>query len=551
LLGSYPDDMLEHFSRICDMSFVTSEDLQTIAAPIDALGVNYYHGHSVADGSPMTGPTQWPGAQQVHFLEPSGPTTAMDWPIQAQGLVELLQRLDRDYPRIPLYITENGAAFHDYVRPDGSVKDPDRVRFLDEHITAVNEAIAGGVEVRGYFVWSLMDNFEWAWGYSKRFGIVHVDFPTQKRTMKASAYWYGDFIKRHRTALARRPAGRELVRGNGNRSQPTLEKVAELAGVSRATASRVVNASPGVSERARQSVQKAIKQLGYVPNRAARSLVTRRSDTVALVVPATPARFFADPFFAGVVRGVSQILADSPFQLVLSIPQSAEQNERFEQYVLNGHTDGVIVVSFPVDNPLVEKLVSAPVPAVLCGRPGGTFDASFVDADNSGGAHSAVSYLVESGRRRIATITGPRDTTPGLDRCEGYRNALSDAGIELDPTFEAEGDFTQSSGQRAMAELLTRHPEVDAVFAASDLMAAGALRALLDAGRRVPQDVAVIGFDDSHAAVLASPKLSSVRQPIEAMGRELANILLDHITSGEGTPKSVVLDTKLILREST
>jgi beta-galactosidase len=551
LLGSYPEDMIEHFSGLGDMSFVTSVDMQTIAAPIDALGVNYYHGHTVRDGSLATGPTQWPGARHVQFVEPSGPTTAMDWPIQAQGLVELLRRLHRDYPRTPVYITENGAAFHDYVRPDGSVNDPDRVRFLDEHINAVSEAIAGGVEVRGYFVWSLLDNFEWTWGYSKRFGIVHVDFSTQQRIMKASGYWYRDFIRRHRTSLARRPAGRELARGNGNRSQPTLEEVAELAGVSRATASRVVNASPGVSERARLSVEKAVKQLGYVPNRAARSLVTRRSDTVALVVPATPARFFADPFFAGVVRGVSQILADSPFQLVLSIPQSAEQNERFEQYVLNGHTDGVIVVSFPVDNPLVEKLVSAPVPAVLCGRPGGGLDASYVDADNCGGAQAAVSYLVESGRRRIATITGPRDTTPGVDRCEGYRNALSDAAIDLDPTLEGEGDFSQSSGERAMAELLTRHPDVDAVFAASDLMAAGALRALVDSGRRVPQDVAVVGFDDSHAAVLASPKLSTVRQPIEAMGRELANMLLTQITSGDATPKSVVLDTKLILREST
>ena len=551
LLGSYPEDVVQHLSQICDMSFVTAEDLRTIAAPIDALGVNYYHGHTVRAGSQISGPTQWPGAQHVHFLEPSGPTTAMDWPIQAQGLVELLRRLDRDYPRVPLYVTENGAAFHDYVRPDGSVNDPDRVRFLDEHINAMNEAIAHGVEVRGYFVWSLLDNFEWTWGYSKRFGLVHVDFATQKRIMKASANWYRDFIKRYRSSLARRSAGRELARGNGSRSQPTLEEVAELAGVSRATASRVVNASPGVSERARSSVQRAVKQLGYVPNRAARSLVTRRSDTVALVVPATPARFFADPFFAGIVRGVSQILADSPFQLVLSIPQSAGQNERFEQYVLNGHTDGVIVVSFPVESPLVEKLISASVPAVLCGRPGGGLDVSYVDADNYGGARSAVAHLIESGRRRIATITGPQDTTPGLDRCEGYRNALTDAGIELHPLLEAEGDFSQSSGQRAMAELLARHPDVDAVFAASDLMAAGALRALFEAGRRVPQDVAVIGFDDSHAAVLASPKLSTVRQPIDAMGRELANMLLNHITSGDGTPKNVVLDTKLILREST
>jgi DNA-binding LacI/PurR family transcriptional regulator len=288
-----------------------------------------------------------------------------------------------------------------------------------------------------------------------------------------------------------------------------------------------------------------------VPNRAARSLVTRRSDTVALVVPATPARFFADPFFAGIVRGVSQILADSPFQLVLSIPQSAEQNERFEQYVLNGHTDGVIVVSFPVDNPLVEELVSASVPAVLCGRPSRDLDVSYVDADNCGGARAAVSYLLDSGRRRIATITGPADTTPGLDRCEGYRSALTKAALELDPSLEAEGDFSQSSGQRAMAELLARHPDVDAVFAASDLMAAGALRALTDAGRRVPEDVAVVGFDDSQAAVLASPKLSTVRQPIEAMGRELANMLLNQITSGEAAPKRLVLDTKLILRAST
>jgi DNA-binding LacI/PurR family transcriptional regulator len=533
------------------LSFIADEDLRTIAAPIDLLGVNYYYGNTVREGDRLTGPTEWPGARHVHFQAPSGSTTAMGWPIQPHGLTELLQRLAREYPSVPLYITENGAAFNDYVRPDGSVNDPDRVRFLAEHIDAVSEVVSLGVDVRGYFVWSLLDNFEWSWGYSKRFGLVHVDYATQKRIMKASGFWYRDLLKRQRKSLARRPSGRELGRENGNRTQPTLEQVAELAGVSRATASRVVNASPGVSERARSSVEKAIKQLGYVPNRAARSLVTRRSDTVALVVPATPARFFADPFFAGIVRGVSQILADSQFQLVLSIPQSPEQNERFEQYVLNGHTDGVLVVSYPLDNPLAEKLVSASVPAVLCGRPGSSIDMSYVDADNCGGARSAVSYLLDSGRQRIATIMGPQDTTPGLDRCEGYRKALRDGGMDLDPSLEAEGDFSQSSGQRAMTELLARYPDVDAVFAASDLMAAGALRALLDAGRRVPEDVAIIGFDDSQAAVLASPKLSTVRQPIEAMGRELATMLLTQITSGRHEPKQLVLDTKLILREST
>jgi DNA-binding LacI/PurR family transcriptional regulator len=331
--------------------------------------------------------------------------------------------------------------------------------------------------------------------------------------------------------------------------QPTLEEVAAAAGVSRATVSRVVNRSPKVSDEAREAVEHAIARLGYVPNRAARSLVTRRSDSVALVVPEPDTLFFSDPFFARIVRGISGALAETEFQLVLISGLAPAGRERLERYLLSGHADGVLLISLHGEDPLPRTLLEAGVPLVQMGRPAG-IATSYVDADNEGGAHQAVEYLLERGRRTIATIAGPDDMAAGIDRVAGYRAALAEAGLEADPALVERGDFTQESGERAMAALLERRPGLDAVFAASDLMAAGALPVLAAAGKRVPQDVALVGFDDSVTARLTDPPLTTVRQPIEEMGRELARMLLDQILSRDPGPQTLVLCTELVERGS-
>jgi beta-glucosidase len=207
LMGRYPDDVVADLAGICDFSHVRDGDLATIATPLSMLGINYYSRHVLSAPAPgPDGTIDWrangassphPGSEGVRFVRRGVPVTAMDWEIDAPGLTEVLVRVSRDYPAVPLYITENGAAFPDEVGPDGVVNDVDRQAYLDAHLRACHDAISAGVPLRGYFAWSLLDNFEWAYGYTRRFGIVYVDYLNQMRTPKASAHWYSDVIRRH------------------------------------------------------------------------------------------------------------------------------------------------------------------------------------------------------------------------------------------------------------------------------------------------------------------------------------------------------------------
>ncbi|GAA1902453.1 GH1 family beta-glucosidase [Streptomyces sodiiphilus] len=195
--GRLPDDLVADTAGLTDWSFVRDGDLGVISAPVDSLGINYYAPTVVAAGS-HEAPSPWPGAgRHVRFVPLSGPRTAMDWPVDADGLFELLVRLRDELPGTALLVTENGAAYDDYADPEGDVHDPQRVAYLHAHLAAVHRALAAGADVRGYFVWSLLDNFEWAYGYGKRFGIVHVDFASQRRTLKDSARWYAEAAARN------------------------------------------------------------------------------------------------------------------------------------------------------------------------------------------------------------------------------------------------------------------------------------------------------------------------------------------------------------------
>jgi beta-glucosidase len=194
--GEYPEDMLEHYAPATNFSFVRDGDLEKISAPLDFLGVNYYMRHMVREDAAKTGDVF--SSAQARIVVPHGvQRTAMGWPVEPEGLTELLLRLQREYTRVPIYVTENGAAFYDYVDPEGGVDDEERVAYLDAHFRAAREAIERGVDLRGYQVWSFLDNFEWAEGYSKRFGIVYVDYDTQRRIPKLSAYWYSGVIRRN------------------------------------------------------------------------------------------------------------------------------------------------------------------------------------------------------------------------------------------------------------------------------------------------------------------------------------------------------------------
>jgi DNA-binding LacI/PurR family transcriptional regulator len=336
---------------------------------------------------------------------------------------------------------------------------------------------------------------------------------------------------------------------NGASGPATLDEVAALAGVSRATVSRVLNDSPSVSRKARGRVERAIAELGYVPNRAARSLRTRRTELIALVFYEPESRVTTDPVLGGMIRGIGNALASTQFQPVLLMISNQAQHDRVERYLLGGDVDGVLLVSMHGDDPLTRTLVQAEVPTVLSGRPMGPTTISYVGADNRGGAREAVAYLIGRGRQRIATVAGPQEMCAGVDRLDGYHDALRAVGRAADEALIEVGDFTDEGGERAMRRLLARGPAPDAVFAANDLMAVGALRALKAAGLRVPEDVALVGFDDSETARHCDPQLTTVHQPIEEQGRQMVQRLLATI-AGDTHGVGVILDTELVIRQS-
>ncbi|KIF78350.1 LacI family transcriptional regulator [Streptomyces sp. 150FB] len=333
--------------------------------------------------------------------------------------------------------------------------------------------------------------------------------------------------------------------------RPTLEAVAQLAGVGRGTVSRVVNGAPGVSAKARATVEAAIAELNYVPNPAARSLVTSRTDSIALVIPESESRLAAEPYFSAVIRGVSTELADTEMQLLLILVRDERELKRLTRFVEAHRVDGVLLVSVHHDDPLPALLESMQIPTVLAGRRSPDESLSHVHSDNVGGAAQAVRHLLDRGRTSVATITGPLDMDVTRSRLQGWRDAHLERGAAPDESLAAPGDFTEEGGAAAMRELLGRHPGIDAVFAASDVMAAGALAELRERGRRVPEDVAVVGFDDSVVARHTVPPLTSVNQPIEDIGRTITRLLLAEIDNPALPHQRITLPTTLTHRQST
>ncbi len=325
-----------------------------------------------------------------------------------------------------------------------------------------------------------------------------------------------------------------------------LEEIARLAGVSRSTVSRVVNDHPNVRPAVRERVQRIIAETGFQPNAAARSLASQRSYVVGLVIPRTVHTVFTDPYFPRLTQGVAQACNDHDYTLSLFIEN--DDIKLFPRLSRTGLMDGVVVQASSVDDGLIPKLLATGLPLVVAGRPSEKVRVSFVDVDNIKGSFSAVTHLVRLGHERIATITGPPNTSVGADRLAGYRQALQERGVAVDEDLIATGDFTEQGGYYAARRLLTRQPT--ALFAASDVMARGAVRAIQEAGRRVPEDVAVVGFDDLPPATMTSPLLTTVRQPIRRLGAKAVETLLDVIAYGPEPARRIVFDTELVIRES-
>src|SRR5580693_1927331 len=314
--------------------------------------------------------------------------------------------------------------------------------------------------------------------------------------------------------------------------RPTLEQVAAVAGVSRATVSRVVNRVESVDPDLRATVERAIADTGYVPNRAARSLVTGRTGTVGLVVSEPRhepeggplvSHVYSDPFFGRIVAGILGELGPRRVHPLLIHVDSVAAREELLARLAQGDVDGVAPVSVWPDDPLPELLARSGAPAVLFTRSARPAPVSYVDVGHRQGARLAAGHLRARGCRRVVTIAGPAHLPASQDRLDGFLDAMAEHGQPGVPSVA--GNFTVSGGQDAMARLLAEVPDLDGVFAANDLMAQGALLALADHGHQVPAGVAVIGFDDSPAALACRPLLTTVRQPVEDMAAEVARML--------------------------
>ena len=330
---------------------------------------------------------------------------------------------------------------------------------------------------------------------------------------------------------------------------PTLAQVAERAGVSRSAASRAINGGLRVSPEAQALVDAAVADLGYIPNRAARSLVTRRTSSVALVVPEPDERVLSDPFFASTIHGLNAALRDTDLQLVLVMARPEDIAIRTLRYLRGGHVDGAVVVSHHRNDVLAGALHQSGLPTVFVGRPfEGSDHVHYVDVDNTGGGRMATEHLLRIGRRRIGMIAGPQDMSAGLDRLAGWSAVLGEVGLSSEAV--AYGDFTTTGGAGAAAQLLAEHPDIDALFVASDLMAVGALSVLAGAGRLVPGDVAVVGFDNLGAATTTSPTLTTVVNPVVAMARTAGEMLIDLLAGKPVDLAPVIFAPELVIRLS-
>jgi len=326
-----------------------------------------------------------------------------------------------------------------------------------------------------------------------------------------------------------------------------MEDVADAAGVSRGTVSRVLNGAAHVSPASLAAVQAAMRATGYVVNQSARSLVTRRSGAVAFVLSEPQDRLFEDPVLSVLLRSCTQILGEQDRSLMLMLASNPDERARVLRFVRGGHVDGVLLVSTHSGDPLAQQLHATGLPLVVCGRPlDAGLSAAYVAADDRGGARLMTQYLLDRGRQLIATVAGPKDTAGGQERLAGFRDVLGARAV--DRAIVQAADFSIEAGRAAMTELLRNSPDLDAVFVASDLLAVGALQALHDAGRKVPEDVLVGGFDDSAVASATRPPLTTVRQPLTQVAAEMVEVLLRLV---EGRPASSrVLTTELVRRES-
>ncbi|NOK61386.1 MAG: Ribose operon repressor [Chloroflexi bacterium AL-W] len=331
----------------------------------------------------------------------------------------------------------------------------------------------------------------------------------------------------------------------------TIEQIAEIANVSRSTVSRVLNNHPSVRQQVRDRVLQVIQKYNYTPQAAARSLASSRTDVIGLLIPRSAAFIFDDPFFPNIIQGISEACLTYGYFLMLSM-LTADMEQSFYNRILRGrHFDGVIMLSSDIDDPLLPLLIKDRVPLVLIGSHPYFQDVNSVDVANREGAYHAVKHLVALGHQRIATVTGSLQMSAAQDRLNGYKQALLESNIGIAPNLIVEGHFTQEGAYHATRELLTLANSPTALFTASDTMAIGALHAIHEAQLKVPDDIALVSFDDLPSSLYTTPPLTTMHQPIAEMGTSAVDILIKNLKHpADHTPQAVRLPTSLVIRDS-
>lgn len=331
-------------------------------------------------------------------------------------------------------------------------------------------------------------------------------------------------------------------------SNLTLEEIGKLAGVSRSTVSRVINNQPNVSEPVREKVERVIKETGFTPNLVARSLASSRSKVIGFVIPRSVQEFFGDPYFSRLTQGIAGATNQYDYTFSLFLLDSLEVEDRVIPRITRpGMIDGIILQSTFAGDKVLSRVINGTLPYIIAGRPLDKDNVNYIDVDNVKGAALAVEHLIKLGRQKIATITGPLVISPGFDRRQGYIQALNKYNIPVDEKLMVESNFSEESGYKAAQTILLQKP--DAIFIANDLMAIGAMEAIKEQGFRIPEDIAIVSYDDLPPARYANPQLTTVRQPVLRFGFAAVEMLLAMI-EGDFQERQRILDVELIIRNS-
>lgn len=330
----------------------------------------------------------------------------------------------------------------------------------------------------------------------------------------------------------------------------TLKDIARIAGVSTATASLALSGDPRVNVKTRKTVEEIARRLKYVPNEIGRSLRVKKAETIALIFPNTPHNAFSHPYFVQLLEGISEVLVESNFHLLLSVsPTESDESASYDKILRKRRADGIILWPAPVKDQNIGRIIESGLPLVYLSN--WHHDEVYTVArDDFGGAYAAAALLVKAGRKRIVHLTGPRAYQVSIDRLAGYRQALEGSGILFDPGLVSEGYFTMEGGYEATARLLEEGARFDAIFAGNDAMAIGAMKRLQESGVRIPEDVAVVGCDNIEMAALTTPPLTTVHHPMREIGRLSAQKLIRMLNGEPVAEKQTVVPSEIIIRQS-